>query len=151
VKAAIIIVTIFGLASVIGVIVVGMRSFEGIVVEKPYETGLAWDSLEKEKASLGWKVEVRTKGFRTGDNDLLLLISDREGKPLSAADVSITVSRPSTSAYDKTYRADEQPGGIYNADVRLPLFGHWEMKIRVASGGKRAVFDEKIFAEKGPG
>lgn len=147
-KTLIIIVTLIGLSAVVGAIVIGIKSFEGTVVDKPYETGLAWDSTEKEKASLGWKLELGTKRFKTNENVLLLNVFDKEGKPLPDAEISIKVSRPSTGAYDKVYVAPMQPGGAYQALVQLPLFGHWDVKVQVKSEGKTVVFDEKIFAEK---
>ena len=147
-KTLIIVVIAIGLVSVIAVIVVGTRNFEGIVVEKPYETGLAWDSAEGERESLGWSVDIRTKKFRIGENDVLLRISDKEGKPLSLATVMIMVSRPSTNVYDKKYRVVSQLEGIYEAQVELPLFGYWDMNISIVKQGKNVVLHEKIFAEK---
>ncbi len=147
-KTLIIVVTLIGLAAVISAIVVGTKSFEGIVVENPYETGLSWDAKEKEKAPLGWKIDLRTKRFKTGENGVVLQVSDREGSPLSHAEVSITVSRPSTNAYDKVYRAVSESDGMYETHVRLPLFGYWDMNIRVFNKGRNVIFHEKIFAEK---
>lgn len=148
-KTLIVVVTLIGFAAVIAAIVVGTKSFEGIVVEKPYETGLLWDAAEKEKASLGWKVDLRTKNFRTGENAVVLQVFDIEGKPLSGAGVSITVSRPSTNAYDAVYPSREKTSGVYEARVRLPLFGHWDLKVSVTSKERAAVFHERIFAERG--
>ena len=50
--AVLVIVSVLALAATIGAIVIGMKSFEGLVVEKPYETGLAWDEIKKKKATL---------------------------------------------------------------------------------------------------
>jgi len=147
-KTLIIVVIAIGLVSVIAVIVVGTRNFEGIVVEKPYETGLAWDSAEGERESLGWSVDIRTKKFRIGENDVLLRISDKEGKPLSLATVMIMVSRPSTNVYDKTYRAIDRTDGIYEAQVRLPLFGYWDMNVGIVKEGGHVVLLKEIFADK---
>jgi nitrogen fixation protein FixH len=147
-KTLIIAVTLIVLAAVVGVIVIGTKSFEGIVVERPYETGLLWDSAQKEKASLGWEFHLMTKRFVTGENIVRLKISDKEGKSISDAEVSITVSRPSTNAYDKVYAVPGQPGGMYQTVVQLPLFGYWDMNTRVKSRGKTVVFPKTIFAEK---
>jgi nitrogen fixation protein FixH len=148
-KTLIVVVTLIGLAAVLGAIVVGTRSFEGVVVEKPYETGLLWDAAEKEKAAIGWKVELRTKMFRPGENQTVLQVFDKDGNPLSGAEVSVVVSRPSTNAYDRVYSAAGLSGGIYETPVQLPLFGHWDLRVSVTSNGKTAVFHERIFAERG--
>src|SRR5512147_1628402 len=93
--AILVTVCILALAATIGTIVVGTRSFEGIVVDKPYETGLAWDETERQKAKLGWKIALVGARFRTGENELIIDAFDKNGRPLTNAAVSATVSRPS--------------------------------------------------------
>jgi nitrogen fixation protein FixH len=50
--AVLIIVSVLALAATISALIIGVKSFEGLVVEKPYETGLAWDEMQKQKANL---------------------------------------------------------------------------------------------------
>lgn len=147
-KALIVVVTLIVLSAVVAVIVIGTKSFEGIVVERPYETGLSWDAREKEKDSLGWELHFMTKRFLTGENSVVLEVSDKEGRLISDAELSLTVSRPSTDAYDKVYAVSEQAGNMYQAVVQLPLFGYWNMNTRVTNMGKTVIFHKTIFAEK---
>ncbi len=147
-KSLIAVVTLIALSAVITAIVVGSRSFEGIVTEKPYEKGLTWDRTQDEKRSLGWDVEVREKGFTVGKNALTLAILDKRGKPLEGASVSVTVSRPSTTAYDRAYRSERIGDGSYRAVVDLPLYGYWDLKIRVVKEQDDVTYTKNIFAEK---
>ena len=67
--AVLVLVITLALAATLGTIIVGTRSFEGIVVDKPYEAGLAFDDREQQKSKLGWKVAVEGSQFRTGENE----------------------------------------------------------------------------------
>ncbi len=97
----IVLTCILALAATIGTIVVGSRSFEGTVVDKPYETGLAWDEERRNQESLGWSVVLQKATYKTGKNDLIVMVHDKNGVPLSDAVVSVVVSRPSTRAFDR--------------------------------------------------
>jgi len=62
--AVLVIVSVLALAATISALVIGMKSFEGLVVEKPYETGLAWDEIQKQKAKLN-NADTSAAGDRT--------------------------------------------------------------------------------------
>lgn len=144
-KSVIIIVSVIGLAAVVGAIVVGTTSFDGLVVDKPYDRGLAWDREQDNRASLGWTVMVERRIIKSGGNEVAFKVLDREGKPLSNAYVSVQVKRPSTTIYDKTYTAAKTGGGAYTAEVVLPLHGYWDLHFTIVSGKNRMTFVENIF------
>ncbi len=147
-KSLIAVITVIALSAVITAIVVGSRSFEGIVTEKPYEKGLSWDRTQAVKKSLGWDVGVRENGFTVGKNALTLAILDKRGRPLEGASVSVTVSRPSTTAYDRTYKSERLGDGSHRVIVDLPLYGYWDLKIRVVKEHDDVTYTKNIFAEK---
>jgi nitrogen fixation protein FixH len=147
-RTVIIIVSIIAIAATIGTIAVGMKSFDGVVVENPYEAGLAWDETYQNKAALGWNVRLRTSLFRTGRNELSLEALDRNGRQLDNVVVSVTTSRPSTRAFDKTYPAVRTANGRLQANIDLPFFGSWDLKIDVSSDKDRCSFTNRIYAEQ---
>lgn len=147
-KKMIVFVTIAALAAVIGAIVVGSRTFEGIVTKKPYETGIAWDKTRHDKLESGWNVVILNRDFQVGDAELTLRASDRKGAPLTAASVGAVISRPHTTAQDRTYPARETGPGIYSAAVTFPAYGYWNIQITVSVNGKDVSFDNKIFVKK---
>lgn len=136
------------LAATIGTIIVGTRSFEGIVVDKPYEAGLAWDEQERKKTMLGWTVSVEDARFRTGENELVIGAIDKSGQPLANVAVTVTVSRPSTQDFDKTYAAVRQEDGRYRALVAFPLYGSWDITIDVMRNGDHSVYRDAVYAEQ---
>lgn len=147
-RALLILVTIIVIAATAGTIVVGGRTFEGLVVAKPYEAGLAWEEARRKQADLGWSVSVLGAQYRTGGNDLIVRVADKKGMPLADADVSVKLSRASTRAYDKTYRAQRGRDGSYRASVELSQFGYWDLKAEVSRNNERYAFTDRIYAEK---
>ncbi|HUO75970.1 MAG TPA: FixH family protein [Thermodesulfovibrionales bacterium] len=142
------IVIMVALAAVVTAVIVGNKSFEGIVVDKPYERGLSWDREQKERTESGLNIEIKNKTFTVGENDLLIQVTDREQKPVPDAILMLTVSRPSSSAYDRTYRFSGGEGGVYSAPVALPLYGHWDLRITIVRNGQNLLFPQKIFVEQ---
>jgi nitrogen fixation protein FixH len=137
------------LAATIGTIVVGSRSFEGIVEDNPYEAGLAWDEAREQKAKLGWTITLEETPFRTGGNTLLIDVFDKDRARLSDAVVRVSLARPSTKTYDKAYEAVRLADGRYHALVDMPLYGNWDVMIDVSRAKDRARFKKTVFAEKG--
>ncbi|RJQ53496.1 MAG: hypothetical protein C4526_06455 [Nitrospiraceae bacterium] len=146
-KTLIIIVTIIGLSAVIGSIIVGGMVFDGVVVEKPYEKGLDWDKRRNEKAESGWNVGIEDKIFRTGDNDIYFSVLDKDGGPLTNAQIAVAISRPSTTAYDKSFETSVRRDGKYIASINFPLYGYWDLKISVTREKRNVVFEERIYVE----
>jgi nitrogen fixation protein FixH len=146
-RTLIIAVSIIAVGATIGTIVVGGRSFDGLVVEKPYETGLDWDKTQEQKARLGWTVSTNGN-FLAGGNELLISVADGNGVKLRDAVVTVKVTRPSTVHYDKTYQTALQPDGRYRATIDLPFYGNWDVIMNVKRGKERADFTKSIFAER---
>ena len=148
-RILIIVISITALAATLGAIVVGRQSFEGLVVEKPYETGLKWDESRQKQTNLGWTVSVQGAPFKTGKNELVVNIIDNSGSLITDAIITVTVSRPATGAYDNTYRTVRQADGRYHAFIGLQLYGNWDVIIDVSRDNDSTIFKEAIFAERG--
>jgi len=146
-RILIILVCVIALTATIAAIIVGSRSFEGLVVDKPYETGMAWDETRQKQANLGWTVSVQGAPFKTGMNDLIVKILSKDGSPLADAAISVTVSRPSTRAYDKTYQTVHLADGRYRASIDLLLYGNWDVTVHASRNNDRSSFKETIFVE----
>ena len=147
-RTVISIVSIIAIAATIGTIAVGMKIFDGVVVENPYDAGLAWDETRRNKDALGWGLKLKNDLFKTGKNELALEVLDRNGRQLDNAAVRVTTSRPSTRAFDKIYPAVRTPDGTFRTSIDLPLYGAWDLKITVSSGKDRCSFTNRIYADK---
>jgi nitrogen fixation protein FixH len=147
-KTILIIVSIIGLSAVVGAIIVGSKTFDDIVVERPYEKGLAYDSIRKERAASGWNVEMASPSPRAGKSEIAFSVTGRDGRPLADATVSLFISRPSSPAYDRSYRTTRTDEGLFRTEIELPLYGYWDVKVLVASEGKNISFEKTFFAVK---
>ncbi|TAN40249.1 MAG: hypothetical protein EPN25_08380 [Nitrospirae bacterium] len=144
-KIILMIITAIVLAAVAGTIIVGSRSFDGLVTEKPYEAGLAWDRTRKEKEASGWDIALADEKLRQGENPLAVTVTDRSRQLLRDAAVGIKVSRPNTVKLDRTYTAAEAAPGLYSAPVTFPVHGLWDLKITVSKDQKSVSFDKRIY------
>jgi nitrogen fixation protein FixH len=147
-RTLIVVLSVVVAAATAVTIIVGTRSFDGVVVEKPYETGLAWDTMREQKVRLGWTVSTNKNLFPLGRNDLFITLYDRNGNLMADAVVSVIVSRPSTNRYDKTYQAVRQPDGRYRASIEFPLSGNWDVIMSVKHGNEQADFTQSVLAKK---
>lgn len=143
-KTLVIIVTIIGLFAVIGSVIVGMMVFEGKVVDKPYETGLRYDELEKAKEEL--RFELLNTDFHVGSNDIIFILKDNLDKAITDSQLTLILSRPSTGLYDSEYKVDLIEPGRYRAKVNIPLKGHWDVKIRFLYKGQNLDLEKHIYA-----
>ena len=149
-KTLIIIVSIIAIGATVAVIVVGGRSFDGLVVEKPYESGLDWDRSEQQRSVLGWRVTLNATDLKAGPNDLGINVIDKSGARLRDADVIVRLTRPETAGYDHVYQAMPRPDGTYHAAVTLPLRGNWQAVVTVARGNDRMAYTLPLSVSGGP-
>jgi len=147
-KTLLVLVAIIAIAAVLGAIVVGKSTFDGTVVDKPYESGLAYDAVQKEREASGWNVAIVNPSGHVGKNELMISVIDKDGRHLSATDVTLTISRPSSTAYDKTYTTIRTDTGPFRAEITLPLYGYWDAEIHVTAEGKSITFERKFLAEQ---
>lgn len=148
-KLLLIIISIIGIGSVIGAIVVGIRTFDGTVVDKPYERGLSYDAVHHEKEASGWKLEMLNQSYTTGGNDILISVADINSRPITDVEVTAVISRPSSASYDRTYKAIATEKGLFKITADLPLYGYWDAKVQVTDRSRTILFEKTIFAEQG--
>jgi nitrogen fixation protein FixH len=146
-KGLIVLVVIIGLAAVAGSIVVGMRSFDGTVTDNPYEKGLLWDQT-REQMQHGLQVELNSRVFSTGDNDVVVKVHGTGGYLIDAGDMILLRSRPASAGFDQQFPARQEEKGIYRATLSFPLRGDWDLKISMLSSERELLVIKRIIAEK---
>lgn len=147
-KTLITIVVIIGVAAVAGSIFVGVKSFDGIVTEHPYEKGLRWDDVRHKKLASGWDIEIWNNDLQTGENDIVILVIDKEGNPVAGSSISVMISRPSTGTYNEYFDTVSIKEGVFKVHVNFPLYGYWDLMTNVTKGGDSLLFEKRIFVEK---
>jgi len=126
-KIVIALVCLCGLGAVVGAIVIGTRTFDGTVVEHPYEHGLAWDRDRERKRDAGLAVRLTRTAFARGPARASFAITGAAAAAIDDRHVTVRVRRPSSAAYDGEFPARRESDGSWSAPVRLPLEGRWEL------------------------
>lgn len=97
-------------------------SFPGLVVENSYRAGVGWNERTQAQAALGWEVEM---GLEAGE--LVVGVTDAEGRRIEGLAVTARVGRPATDAEDSTLALAETGGG-YAHPVSLGQ-GLWQVAL----------------------
>ncbi len=134
------------LALVVATVVVGSKVREETVVARPYEDGLRQDAERAARAALGLAVRVDDEAPRAGAGPLVFRLSDRQGRPLERARVTVELSRPATSRGEVRAEARETAPGRYEAELTFPSAGPWDVRFDVLVGADRVRLERRLVA-----
>jgi nitrogen fixation protein FixH len=104
--------------------------------------------IQRKKVSLGWSVDIKKRRFTTGNNDITISVMNKLKEPLKNTNISLMISRPSTTVYDSDVQAVKLKEGFYRANIDFPLFGYWDIAIEVRQERESLPFKKRIFVEK---
>ncbi len=129
-------------------VVAALSSWTGVVEDDAYARGLAYNSqlaqVEDQKA-LGWTAGLEGSG-PASDAQIALRLTDAGDMPLSGAQITVAVRRPTQATLDRTVVLTEGEAGLYGARLELPARGLWELRATIERDGetldvwKRTVF-----------
>lgn len=94
----------------------------GVVTERPYEKGLAYNEVlqaAKSRPDLQEKAEYK-------DGVLSWSLKDESGKPITNATVTALLKRPVQDGYDFDITLSHKGNGVYEAEVNTPMKGLWQ-------------------------
>ena len=136
--------TVFALIA--ATVVVGSKVREETVVEHPYEEGLHHDADRASRAALGLAVAVEDDRPAAGKPPLTFRLTDRQGRVVAGAKVTVEVSRPDTSHGELRADARETAPGRYAADLAFPAAGAWDVRFDVRRGEDRVRLEKRVTA-----
>ena len=134
------------LALIAATVVVGSKVREETVVEHPYEEGLHHDADRASRAALGLAVAVEDDRPAAGKPPLTFRLTDRQGRVVAGAKVTVEVSRPDTSHGELRADARETAPGRYAADLAFPAAGAWDVRFDVRRGEDRVRLEKRVTA-----
>lgn len=105
-------------------------------------------NMEHRLERLGWRVEVvGLDALRPGySGDVRVMVSDRRGRLVSDAQVSIGLGRPGQPAQSRFHFLPASDGG-YRTQIPLPASGEWLAALTLESGGEIIVFERVLGRE----
>ncbi|BAN68239.1 FixH family protein [endosymbiont of unidentified scaly snail isolate Monju] len=87
----------------------------------------------------GWRVKKgwRHKPWVGRPETLIVTVHDRDGRPITGAEVHGRFLRTSNSRDDFDFRLSEVGGGEYRAQITMPLPGLWRLVLEIRKGEAR--------------
>jgi len=111
----------------------------GLVVEDYYERGRALEeNVEKRLAKdPGWEMTLKAPEFVLVSEPVLfrLRVIDKQGDPAAPEKVTFFAYRPSDARQDFSLPMKQVAPGDYQAEIRFPLQGVWDILVAAAKGG----------------
>lgn len=117
------------------------RTHPGQVAPRPYEAGLIYNAeLERQRAqeALGWRAAVEARA-----DGVMVLLQDRDGKPLSGLRVTATLLRPATEQGRTVVTLAETGPGQY-VGARPGLSGAWDTRVEAFGDGPSFVAERRL-------
>ncbi|RJQ15309.1 MAG: hypothetical protein C4560_10705 [Nitrospiraceae bacterium] len=149
-KTLIVIVTIIALSAVVGAIVVGVRVFDGVVVENPYETGLEWDRIQNEKADSGplndrdlhAVFDINPKPVRTMTDLVFRVVLKEKDRAVPDAGIILDLTMPGMFMGINRPKMQHVKDGIYEGTGVIPACPHggktWKADVTIKRDGETA-------------
>lgn len=123
-------------AVVMGIVMVvlGLRSEDGLVVDDYYKRGLAINQVldrEARAAALGLEASL---AFTPGRDRVRLVLT---GKATSGERTTLRLVHPTRAGHDQVVSLASAPGGALEGTVQPPLPGTWRLVLESADGAWR--------------
>lgn len=117
------------------------RTHPGQVAPRPYEAGLIYNAeLERQRVQeeRGWRAAAEAR-----PDGVMVLLQDRDGRPLSGLRVTATLLRPATEQGRTVVTLTETGPGQY-VGVRPGLSGAWDARVEAVGDGPSFVAERRL-------
>ncbi|MDH5766966.1 MAG: FixH family protein [Gammaproteobacteria bacterium] len=136
---------LIGLVSLIVVVLIVNITFitlaittnPGLVTEDYYEKGRHFEenvikrAHARENLSWSFSTDFPTSPVVNEPETYRVIIVDKAGTPLNAAQVTLKAYRPSDASADFSLAMHEPNPGMYESKVQFPLKGMWDITIQI--------------------
>jgi nitrogen fixation protein FixH len=122
-------------------------TFTGVDERALYKRGTSYNAIlaaARDQAALGWTVDLQHAPIAASVGRLRLAVADSLGQPVSGADVTARIRRPTDASLDFAATMDADGAGGYVAEVAWPAAGLWDVKVTVHAEGRSFQLDERL-------
>ncbi|HFD16124.1 MAG TPA: hypothetical protein ENJ38_07465 [Rhodospirillales bacterium] len=127
---------------------IGMTTWTGLVSENYYEEGRTYNrniAAAEAQAALGWQLSIEARLLGGFDGELTVELRDRDGRPITDAEVTARFVRPTSEGNDFSLALAPAGQGRYRARFTLPLTGLWDVHVDATRGADRFVRNRRVF------
>lgn len=114
-----------------------LGTWRGLQTESPWAENAPYEGKVDEAASrdgLDWQVGIDVTANGGRNADVAVTLRDAAGKAIEANRVRVGFVRPTDDGYDTMARLMPRGGGVYKANLDLPLAGLWEVRVAAERG-----------------
>lgn len=128
---------------------------------KSHKEEAKWVQQQAERTTLGWQAALRSPQRLKNDSlatpeaarfilvgspaEFQLELSDKDGKPLSGAQVTLAAQWPGGQADDFSGALREVSAGRYAGNLTFPRTGNWDLAIKAQQDGRLFTLEQKVF------
>ena len=123
-------------AANLAMVFLGTASWTGLTDEKSYERGLHYNRIlaeARQQDALGWHSSFAVTAA-DGHRRLAVRLTDSAGAALDGLILSGKAVRPTSDGADRELAFAATGGGVYVAELDLPLPGQWDLVVRAVHG-----------------
>lgn len=133
-------------------IYLALGSFPGVVEDRPYEAGQAYNeeiAAARTQAALNWQVSGEVIQSVEGTGRLVVTAADAGGTPLHGVEVRALLRHPARATSDIEAILTADGGGRYTADLEKVPAGNWTLILEIEAEGVRKFKSEnRIFLKE---
>ncbi|MBL8696852.1 MAG: FixH family protein [Alphaproteobacteria bacterium] len=127
-----------------------LTSFSGLAYPDAFGRGVAYNRViadveRQERLGWTWRVSLDADAARRSES-LRLDLADSAGRPLTGAQVAVSIERPVERGAPIHVELRETAQGRYVGEVALPQRGQWDVKLAIARAGDTVAGVNRIFA-----
>lgn len=120
-------------------IYLALNNNPGLVVDDYYERGQDYEKnmLKRMAADPGWqmRIELVSQPVVKEPSSIRFYLADAQGQMLVPDSVQVFAYRPTDAAYDFNQPMSDLTNGVYQAEIKFPLPGIWDMLVVVTQEG----------------
>jgi nitrogen fixation protein FixH len=139
-RVLVMLIGFFGVVMVVNFAMVkaAISTFGGVDTQSPYEAGLEFQAEEARAGAQRARDWLVTEQIASeGATQLVtVVIADKDGKPVTGAEVSAVLAHPVDERRDETIELAEAGPGTYRVRADIPA-GVWRLDLSVSRAGER--------------
>jgi nitrogen fixation protein FixH len=139
------IIFLIGFLTIAPSIWIGVKYFDGKVVDQPYETGLKYDENKKLIADNGMKLDVVK--YSLSDEIVQIYFTLDRNEDAKVTDTEFYLTRPATDKGIVKLDVQMADEWLYSTSLALAEHGHYLLKAKAKIDGKDVMLQKSFYID----